>query len=126
MPTKDELLHHFTMFDVDGNGSISFDEFVGILTRGGPNAMSRAEAMSLFNQFDLDGSGGLDVNEFCTLMTSKQAVATHAAGVCDCGDKDEAVAVSLAAEIAVLKGAELPPLYTTPMSASAASKQTLE
>ncbi len=85
MPTKAELQSAFRTFDISGDGKISADEMVAILTRrGGRNPMSTLDAKSLIADFDTNGDGVLDLDEFCELMSSNQAVAMggmHVPGV---------------------------------------------
>jgi len=63
-----ELAAAFSAFDVNGDGVISLEEFVAILTRSGEagNArpMRRNEAEALFRSFDCDGNGVLSTEEF--------------------------------------------------------------
>lgn len=59
----------FKSFDKDGNGRLTADEVVGVLTReGGGAPMSVQEARMFVAYFDLNGDGVLDANEFCAAM----------------------------------------------------------
>ena len=51
------------MFDSDGSGKISYDEFRSMLPRLGIN-MSAAKALKYFRLCDADGSGEIDFDEF--------------------------------------------------------------
>ena len=52
----------FDMFDRDGSGEISYDEFLRMV-RGEMNQARRAIAMKAFKIMDKDGSGLLDIND---------------------------------------------------------------
>ena len=52
----------FGVFDRDGTGEISYDEFLRTV-RGGMNAFRKGIAMKAFKIMDRDGSGQLDIND---------------------------------------------------------------
>jgi calcyphosin len=52
----------FGVFDRDGTGEISYDEFLRTV-RGGMNAFRKGIAMKAFKIMDRDGSGELDIND---------------------------------------------------------------
>lgn len=59
----------FRTFDKDGNGILTAEELVGILTRqGGGKPMSLMDAKLFVAYFDADHNGGLDYKEFCAAM----------------------------------------------------------
>jgi hypothetical protein len=54
------------VFDTDGNGSLSAEELVAILTRSsGGAALSTEQAEALIKQFDTNNDGELQLEEFC-------------------------------------------------------------
>ena len=53
----------FAQFDIDGSGSIDFDEFKACLPQLGHD-LSEAKAYKYFRQCDTDGSGEIDLAEF--------------------------------------------------------------
>lgn len=56
----------FAKFDINGDGTISREEFTTAMTSTlkGFTTMSRAEAERIFKRFDADGNGTVDVKEF--------------------------------------------------------------
>lgn len=52
----------FTLFDRDGSGEISYDEFLRMV-RGEMNPARKKIAMKAFNILDKDGSGNVDIND---------------------------------------------------------------
>ena len=67
--TKAKLDAAFKVFDIDGDGVISEEELIRILTRPHSTAMSREDAKDLithFKSFDKNGDGVLSVDEFAT------------------------------------------------------------
>jgi len=65
-----ELTEAFSLFDTDGNGHISAQEFVIILKSLGLN-LSEAEVQDLFYEIDLDGNGNIEFEEFVQMMMKK-------------------------------------------------------
>ena len=68
--------------DLDGNGTIDFDEFCRALerfglhmkeSRKGVGGLSRSEAQALFDKYDSDGSGYLSYTEFADALIGKEA-----------------------------------------------------
>jgi len=58
----------FALVDLDGDGEVSMEELVGILTAG-PNAGQAQElAQRMFAVGDADGSGKLDDEEFAAMV----------------------------------------------------------
>ena len=52
----------YTLFDRDGSGEISYDEFLRMV-RGEMNPTRKKIAMQAFKIMDKDGSGLLDIND---------------------------------------------------------------
>lgn len=61
----------FTLFDRDGSGEISYDEFLRII-RGEMNPFRTNIAKKAFNIMDLDKSGQLDINDIRQSYNAKQ------------------------------------------------------
>ena len=54
--SRDELIKAFEAFDVDGSGTLSANELIGILCRpGGASTMSTADAQELIASVDANG-----------------------------------------------------------------------
>lgn len=74
---EDRLHAAFALFDIDGNGTLSAAEMVGILTRpassstGSQQPLSLADARALIDEFDADGDGQLDLTEWVTACSAK-------------------------------------------------------
>ena len=59
---KDNLLECFKNYDVDGNGTISFDEFCEMIN---PTTSEEKEnVLKLFKQFDTNNDNQIDFDEF--------------------------------------------------------------
>jgi len=72
---REELISVFKTFDIDGDGSISAEEFrKGMMTLG--HHLSAKEVKGLMNEVDADGNGEIDYEEFVELLLneSQQAV----------------------------------------------------
>lgn len=62
-----EILNHFRAFDHNGDGSITFDEFVETLNRYNVIqrlSWSEEQTRKAFNSIDLNGNGKIDYKEF--------------------------------------------------------------
>jgi Ca2+-binding EF-hand superfamily protein len=57
-----QCVNVFGLFDRDGSGEISYDEFLRMV-RGEMNNTRKAIAKKCFNIMDKDGSGNLDIND---------------------------------------------------------------
>ena len=65
MPTKEELQAAFKVFDADGDGFITRDEFIAILTRPtSKRSHSKQEAEAIFAKADRNNDGRVDIDEF--------------------------------------------------------------
>ena len=65
---QNNLKEAFKLFDTDGSGFLTADEFLAVLTRPGDNAMTLDMAKSTLDMFDENKDGKLDINEFCMAM----------------------------------------------------------
>ena len=64
--TEKELRNAFKVFDRDGDGTITSEEFTAIVTRpGGGKPLTIDQASRLFRRADLNGDGVVDYGEFC-------------------------------------------------------------
>ena len=62
----------FNLFDVNGDGGITFEELGVVLRSMGQNP-SDQELIEMINELDEDDSGTVDFEEFVTLMVKKTA-----------------------------------------------------
>ena len=60
----------FSLFDKDGDGTISTKELGTVMKSLGQNP-TEAELQDMINEIDIDGNGEIDFNEFLTLMVKK-------------------------------------------------------
>ena len=60
----------FTIFDRDGSGEISYDEFLRNI-RGEMNSFRKAIAMKAYKIMDSDKSGQLDINDIRQTYNAK-------------------------------------------------------
>jgi len=76
MPSEADLVNAFKTFDVNGDGHITPQEMISILTRptASGHALSYADAQSLVAEFDVSGDGRLNMQEFFNLMGSNKAL----------------------------------------------------
>ena len=68
-PSVKKLTHEFTLADLNGDGGVSFDEFLryhNLLKEHGASEVS--PVFEMFHFFDADGSGALDRDEFLALL----------------------------------------------------------
>ncbi|KAG9245407.1 calmodulin-like protein [Calycina marina] len=71
--TKPEELaayrHAFTLFDADGDGTISIKELQEVMKSLGQNP-TETEIEDMINEVDSDRNGTIDFDEFCKMMTA--------------------------------------------------------
>jgi len=65
-----ELKEAFSLFDRDGDGSITTKELGIVMRQLGQNP-TEGELQDMINEIDIDGSGTIDFNEFLSLMARK-------------------------------------------------------
>jgi calcyphosin len=69
--TPNQVTQAFGMFDRDGSGEISYDEFLRSV-RGAMNQTREAIAMKAYRIMDTDKSGQLDINDIRQTYNAKQ------------------------------------------------------
>jgi calmodulin len=67
---EEEVIKAFKVFDRDGNGFLSIEEFKYILMTLG-DKFSEQQVEEIFNETDLDGDGQIDYMEFINFWNSK-------------------------------------------------------
>ena len=65
-----EFKEAFSLFDKDGDGSITTKELGTVMRSLGQNP-TEAELLDMINEVDADGNGTIDFPEFLSLMASK-------------------------------------------------------
>merc|ERR1719246_163490 len=65
-----EFKEAFSLFDKDGDGTITTKELATVMRSLGQNP-TEAELQDMINEVDADGNGTIDFPEFCTLMARK-------------------------------------------------------
>jgi calmodulin len=69
-PTEAELQDMINEVDQDGNGTIDFQEFIGLMARKMKDTDSEAELLEAFKVFDKDGNGFISAEELRHVMTN--------------------------------------------------------
>jgi Ca2+-binding EF-hand superfamily protein len=62
-----ELKQAFRLFDKEGTGFITMDQFRGIIAEVDPG-LSQEDLDGIIAEIDEDGSGTMDFDEFCEMM----------------------------------------------------------
>jgi len=69
-PTEDEILGLVIEYDVNGDGTIDFDEFIEMMTKHTQETVDQtAEMREAFKIFDRDGNGYIDLKELKSVIT---------------------------------------------------------
>ena len=65
---KDEVREMFDRIDADGDRSIDFEEFAGLMLEM-DHAKPNSELRACFDSIDTDHDGGVSFDEFCQWVT---------------------------------------------------------
>ena len=68
MLSKERMKAAFNMFDINGNGKISFDELRQLLDHGGLTTTKNDMYKSMIEEMDIDGDGEISFPEFEKMM----------------------------------------------------------
>ena len=69
-PSEAELQDMINEVDIDGNGTIDFKEFLGLMARKMRDADTEEELIEAFKVFDRDGNGFITSHELRNIMNS--------------------------------------------------------
>ena len=69
-PSEAELQDMINEVDIDGNGTIDFKEFLGLMARKMRDSDTEEELIEAFKVFDRDGNGLIGADELLHVMTS--------------------------------------------------------
>lgn len=69
-PSEAELQDMINEVDIDGNGTIDFKEFLGLMARKMRDSDTEEELIEAFKVFDRDGNGLIGPDELLHVMTS--------------------------------------------------------
>ncbi|XP_070538755.1 calmodulin-like [Ptychodera flava] len=67
-----ELKEAFTIFDKDGDGTISSEEFESVMKKLGQNP-TKEELQEMINEVDADGTGTINLKVFLAMMEKKMS-----------------------------------------------------
>ena len=70
-PTEDEVLNLVIEYDVNGDGTIDFDEFLEMMRKQAEQQDNSAELREAFKIFDRDGNGYIDAAELKKVFADK-------------------------------------------------------
>ena len=70
--SEEDLRAAFSVFDENGDGVISPEELVHVISILGGAELSKEQAEQLMDVADSNGDGKIDYHEFAALMTSKK------------------------------------------------------
>ena len=70
-PTEDELLALVMEVDINGDGTIDFDEFVGMMKKKANDVDQESDLMDAFKIFDKDRDGFIAMKELREVRKSK-------------------------------------------------------
>ena len=62
-PTEDEILNLVIEYDMNGDGTIDFEEFLEMMTKQSKDIDQTQEIKEAFKIFDRDGNGYIDAKE---------------------------------------------------------------
>ena len=68
-PTEDEVLNLVIEYDINGDGTIDFEEFMEMMKKQSKDHDNSAELREAFKIFDRDGNGFIDAEELKRVVT---------------------------------------------------------
>ena len=74
-----ELGEVFTLFDANGDGTLSLPELQDAFEKLSPSAVERQKVEDLFEEIDSDGDGRVSIGEFTLWLSSAQRYPSHGA-----------------------------------------------
>lgn len=77
-PTEDEILSLVIEYDVNGDGTIDFDEFLEMMMKQSKDVDQTIEIREAFKIFDRDGNGYIDAKELKQVVTRMGEALTSA------------------------------------------------